>query len=473
MRTGDSSTPLKNLPTVAAPRASLEVQCSHAAARRALFGDVIPVTVGRYRITGRMGLGGMGIVYAARDPQLRRDVAIKVVQPGRLLADPVAGRAQLMTEARSLARVSSPHVVTVLDVGLHGEQVYLAMELAEGPTLDVWLAQEERTVPEILAVFTSAAQGLLDAHTLGVVHGDFKPANIVVTTDREGYTTRLIDFGLASLDRVGPSGGAGTPAYMAPEIRDGQRATTASDQYSFSVALAEALDGKKAPRRVRRALRRGLAETPEHRWSSMQALLDALSSPRPSWTTGPLALVIAGLLMGGVAWATGDSSESVPICPPDRSSEIWPPPAAVEQSLGPTVREHLSGHVEHWRSSWSQACELRTEDARACLDRQLDRMSALLEAPPSQRETPAWSMAVARLDPPQRCLEVRGEVLGDPEVVEAIERADARVTADPATTAGAAEAAAALERAQSLRSRLRGRRDGGDGATVGQTGAIR
>ncbi len=140
--------------------------------------------VGRYVITGRIGQGAMGAVYAAQDPELNRKVAIKVLRPE---AQATVGRpemqARLLREAQAMARLSHPSVVAVHDVGAFRDRVFVAMELVEGSTLRQWLKQSERSWGEVLDRYLSAGRGLAAAHAAGLVHRDFKPDNVSVGLD--------------------------------------------------------------------------------------------------------------------------------------------------------------------------------------------------------------------------------------------------------------------------------------------------
>src|SRR4051812_10268762 len=222
--------------------------------------------VGRYVVLERIGSGGMGVVYAAYDPELDRKVALKLLRPDRAGA---AGEAALRLQrgAQAIARLSDPHVVAVYDAGTFGDQVFVAMELMEGRTLRQWLGEGKRGWREIVDVFVAAGRGLAAAHAAGLVHRDFKPDNVLLGTDGR---VKVADFGLARpVGDADPGGGEaalmespgsrgllatpltewgvamGTPAYMAPEQLRGERADARSDQFSFCVALWEALYGRK------------------------------------------------------------------------------------------------------------------------------------------------------------------------------------------------------------------------------------
>ncbi len=278
---------------------------------------VAGMTLGRYRIESRLGAGGMGVVYAAHDPELHRRVALKLLH-GFARGGDDERRVRLQREAQAMAQLSHPHVVTVHDVGSVGDVVFVAMELVDGGTLGDWM-KARHGWPEIVDRFVAAGQGLAAAHAVGLVHRDFKPDNVLVGRDGR---VRVTDFGLArhlqpddtpwstegedgtlELTRVGAV--VGTPAYMSPEQLGGHPAQMASDQFSFCVAMWEALfgarpfpgrtlaqiaasieegpphaPGGRVPVRIVRALRRGLHLHPTERFPTMAALLEELVAAR-------------------------------------------------------------------------------------------------------------------------------------------------------------------------------------------------
>ena len=139
---------------------------------RPRFLEAIPDNLGRYRILDVLGQGGMGVVYSAHDPELERDVALKVLGPG---IHDTQGTARLQREARTLARLAHPNVVSIYDVGEADGQLFIAMERIEGRTLRAWLEAGTRRWQAIVAIFVAAGRGLVAAHEAGVVHRDFKP----------------------------------------------------------------------------------------------------------------------------------------------------------------------------------------------------------------------------------------------------------------------------------------------------------
>ncbi|QSQ19504.1 tetratricopeptide repeat protein [Pyxidicoccus parkwayensis] len=254
-------------------------------------------SVGRYVVLAPVGSGGMGVVYAAYDPKLDRKVALKLVRTDGDM--PGAARQQrLLQEAQALARLSHPNVVSVHDAGSYlSDQVFLAMEFVDGGTLRDWLKDGPRSWRDTVQVFLQAGRGLAAAHAAGLVHRDFKPDNVLLGRDGRA---RVTDFGLALLhtemERAGAEGipVVGTRGYQAPEVLAGRPADARADQFSFCVALYEALHGRRpfdggfdgvpalprdlrVPARVRRVLRRGLSLEPGERYSSLDGLLQELT----------------------------------------------------------------------------------------------------------------------------------------------------------------------------------------------------
>ncbi|MEM9452970.1 MAG: protein kinase [Myxococcota bacterium] len=287
--------------------------------------------IGRFKVQHKIASGGMGVVFAAKDEQLDRILAVKVLHTRENRNEEAYGR--MMREARAMARLSHPNVVQVHEVGEVDGKVFVAMEYVQGLTLRKWLKAERRSWRDVLEIFRQAGQGLMAAHSAGIVHRDFKPDNVIVSKD---YRVKVLDFGLArwhdpsdptyfdestSIDgeepvsRSGPheatymgEGGSltrtgfvmGTPAYMSPEQHKGFPADARSDQFSFCVALYEALYGRRpfpgrsfqqvartiteeaplprptdsrVPKWLHRVVMRGLSRNPAQRFPSMEALL--------------------------------------------------------------------------------------------------------------------------------------------------------------------------------------------------------
>ena len=388
------------------------------------------VSLGRFRLQAVLGRGGMGDVFAAYDPELRRPVAIKLLR-SRPDVDQGDGR-RLRREAAAIARLSHPNIVQVFDVGEAKGQVYIAMELVEGVNLRTWLVRKPRTPREIIDIFLQAGQGLAAAHGRGIVHRDFKMGNVLVGDDGR---VRVIDFGLArrdsesleqtpaglaktverrevlALEPVTATGQAmGTPGYMAPEQRAGQPAVAATDQYAFCVSVFEALTGIR-PRpgaepdaasvdsglspALERALRRGMAERPEQRWPSMGALLEALtrgSRVRRKWHW-PAAGVLVGVSALGL-WSWPNSPDEPQACDLPGVSEVWNDErrrelseavAGAEEHAAASeawLLERIDRHAQMLEQSRGALCDApgRDEGQRACLARRYLELEVVVEA---------------------------------------------------------------------------------------------
>ena len=320
--------------------------------------------LGRYRVEEVLGAGGMGVVYRAYDPELDRHVALKLVLAERFGGGSRERIARFVREAMAMAQLSHPNVVAIYDVGSTAGTVYMAMELFDGRTLKEWIA-EDHPWREVVPVMLAAAKGLAAAHRVGLVHRDFKPANVLIRSDgRVG----VADFGLArasgadsqaisdrsrnldddQLDDALHTNGArshssrlddditeagtivGTPRYMAPEQYRGEL-TEAVDQFAFCAVLYEAMYGVRAlagdtglelreaalggkiqapptsrtvPRWLHAIAMRGLARRPGERFASMDDVVAALERgivPRRVLWLGGLATV-AVVGLGSVAW---------------------------------------------------------------------------------------------------------------------------------------------------------------------------
>jgi tetratricopeptide (TPR) repeat protein/predicted Ser/Thr protein kinase len=294
---------------------------------------------GRYTLLEQIGAGGLGVVYAAYDAELDRRVALKFLRLQDDSGD--RGRGRLLREARAMAKLSHPHVVTVYDVGSVDDEVFIAMELVDGVPLSTWLRARTRTWQQVRGVLLQAGQGLAAAHEVGLVHRDLKPQNVLVGSDGRA---RVLDFGLARTtgtpldsgdpappagshdgDRITASGAiAGTPAYMAPEQFLAGPVGTEADQFSFCVTLFEGLFGHRpfhgpdlgsltqaiaqgtlvtprtphdVPAWLQRAVLRGLEADPAARYPSMHALLAALGRDRRARRKRILAAALGGMLV--------------------------------------------------------------------------------------------------------------------------------------------------------------------------------
>lgn len=253
--------------------AVLEKRLAVASILQASGADRERPRLGRLQVQSRIGGGAMGVVYRAHDPELQRLVAVKLLR-GWTGGDE---RAQIVHEARRLAQLTHPNVVTVHDIVNDDDGLHFTMEYVAGVTLSAWLTTHpDADFREVLDLFVQAGRGLAAAHDAGMVHRDFKPDNVLVGDDGR---VRVADFGLARVvhDRDAHSL-AGTPYYMAPEVAAAQPATPASDQFSYCLALRDALRGKEAPPHLNSAIERGLAVDPSQRHPGLQPIVAILSS---------------------------------------------------------------------------------------------------------------------------------------------------------------------------------------------------
>ncbi|MBD8869849.1 serine/threonine-protein kinase [Nocardioides donggukensis] len=200
---------------------------------------------GRYEIVRVLGRGGMGVVYEARQPELDRSVALKVLSWD--LAEDASFRERFVREATMLARLDSPHVIQVHESGVHEDQLYIATQLVAGGDLRTLIKETGSLHPAMaLAVLADVCAGLADAHDVGLVHRDVKPGNVLVRRRGDDVHCYLCDFGIArSTDdtHTRTSGIIGTGSYMAPERHEGVPASEASDIYSAGCLLWATLTG--------------------------------------------------------------------------------------------------------------------------------------------------------------------------------------------------------------------------------------
>ncbi len=336
----------------------------------------------RFEVIAVLGTGGMGTVYRARDPQLERDVAIKVLAEsaaiglrGDFLDDTIDLRGDapvacddLLREARMMAKLSHPNVLPVYEVGLANGSLFVVMEHIAGQDLESWLGIQ-RTTAEVLQVFVQAGRGLEAAHAHGIVHRDFKPPNVLIGTDGR---VRVADFGLSRLTMRTPAAmirvddGRGTPRYMAPELWQGAPATPASDVYAYCAAIDRALGSgaviddrdrrwreRGLTRSQRELLAAGMSDDPAVR-PALPAILAALDgrAPRRRWMiVGAVAAIALGI---GVAVATRPAST---------------PNCQIEQPL-----------AGHWDAARREALRSHLLEAAPKGDKQIDRILASLDA---------------------------------------------------------------------------------------------
>ena len=203
--------------------------------------------IGPYELSARIGAGGMGEVYKARDTRLNRTVAVKVLPDGAA-ADPEF-RERFEREARAVAALNHPHICVLYDVGSHEGMNFLVMEHLDGRTLAARVAEGPVSPEEALRYATQIASALERAHRAGVIHRDLKPANIMLTE----VGAKLLDFGLAKIvdadtdvTRTQEGTVLGTAAYMSPEQAEGKPLDARSDVFSFGTVVYEMVSGRRA-----------------------------------------------------------------------------------------------------------------------------------------------------------------------------------------------------------------------------------
>lgn len=393
---------------------SIETQLRQKAIASRLFDEDATVKVARFTILERLGMGAMGAVYRAYDPSLDRAVALKVLHPS-VMAAAAEAEVTMRREAKALARLSHPNVVTVHEVGGDAGRIWIAMELVEGGTLEARLRSLDagEHFDWVVKVMLQAGEGLAAAHEAGVIHRDFKPANVMVGTDER---VRVADFGLASVPREGAetSVGVGTPAYMPPEQWDSQVDATA-DQYAYCLVFWESLFGFRPERlgrepsspegadpraaQLAQVLAQGLREDASARHPSMRALLDAtrdvvFERPRQRQQARRRVGVVAGLIGTAVVASVLSSGASEEACSGaiDRLNVFWPGAerdaafdaldaldAAYAERAVPRVREVAEAFGQAWGTAYRSTClaHARQEQSDYVFER---RMSCLEQA---------------------------------------------------------------------------------------------
>jgi len=445
---------------------------------RPFVGELHPGSrVARYQILGALGRGGMGEVYAAYHPDLDRRIALKVVHGSG--SGSRERRVRLLREARAIARLSHPNVVAVHDAGTFGDRVFIVMELIDGQTVDQWLRSEPRTWQQVLDVFIAAGRGLAAAHAAGVIHRDFKPHNMMIG---KNGVVRVMDFGLARLAQddggetravdddepivemgtVTKTGAfIGTPAYMSPEQFRREATDARSDQFSFCVALHEALFGMRpstasaepgsptksgsressrssVPGWLRAIVMRGASVDREKRFGSMEQLISALERGRTRFRrrVSVVAVGVMAALVAAGAWRLAHANRFVCAVPQDRLAVAWAPGDAADprrqsihrafaasgrataETSWQRVSKVLDDYMTAWKAMYLQTCEathVRGEQSAevldlrmSCLNDNLDQVRALTDAfVTADGGVVSHAVAAAmRITPVSRCTDV-------------------------------------------------------------------
>jgi len=413
----------------------------HSAPKIESASGALPERIGRLVVLGHLGQGGMGVVYSAYDPRLDRKVAVKVLHEGTTSAQM---NARFTREAQTMAQLDHPNVVTIHDVGEHEGQLFISMAQVQGTTLREAIEGNELDWRRVVSLYIQAGRGLEAAHALGLIHRDFKPDNVLVDVDGRVQVT---DFGLAkahaqqaethssgtALGGLTSSAVLGTPAYMAAEQLLGEEITPRSDQFSFCVALWEALHGERpfggdtlsaltdavtrderqkpprtsgVPTWVRMVCERGLASDPKQRWPSMATLLDRLRRGHARARRIRIAMGLAALLAmvaGGIGVAKLGAARSLASCvnAGETMDTAWSEStrrslrdALVSTTLSYTetsaneVLLRLNAWASRWTSARRRSCEAHLVDddwnadllgrANDCLDERMMQFDALV-----------------------------------------------------------------------------------------------
>ena len=403
--------------------------------------------IGKFVVERELGAGANGAVYAVRDPELDREVALKLLHyRGHASAD---DEEVLLREARAMAKLSHPNLVPIYEAGRWEDSVYVAMELIAGGTLRDWLAAPHG---DPLALLLGAGRGLAAAHDAGVIHRDFKPENILVGPDGRA---RVGDFAIA----LHANDIVGTPAYMAPEQLRGEPADARSDQFGYCVVVYEAIAGERpatplAPLRSAAwpVLARGLSAAPAERYPDMHALLAALEPRRTR------RLAIAGALAATAIAATAAPLVLRPAAAPCAPVALaaWNPIASetartaflkTGSPIAAATFERTAAALDRYATAWTaqhtEACtatRVRHEASDALLDR---RTQCLAER---RAEVAAIAGELARA--------TRATVEQAPAAIAALPSPAACATpdsdADPVTDPDAAALRERLQRATAL-----------------------
>jgi len=495
-RRGDSQTATR----VDMERSSPATLRGTGPAREGGLPHTAPTQIGRFVVLRKLGEGGMGVVYAAYDEELERKVAIKLLRGEFHGQRQSVGQARLQREAQAMARLSHPNIVQVYDVGPFGKGVFLAMEFVHGCDLREWRQGGERAWRAILAAYLQAGHGLAAAHAAGIVHRDFKPDNALIGEDGR---VRVMDFGLArpneptredaatsmsssrlAVELTQDGSFVGTPAYMSPEQMLRDPADAKSDQFSFCVALFEALygfrpfpgadtaaikeallyddplpppRGTEVPGWVHQALLRGLSREPDRRFHDMPELLAALSADPSARRRRRLG--IAGVVLAtGLAAASGGvvmhewQATAAAVCAGGeaRLAGVWDGAVAeatraaligtgvpYAEGVATRVVSRLDAYAADWLRMHREACETHRRDEQsdalfdlrmACLDERRTAVKALVEVlADADAEVVSQAVQAAENVPTvDRCADVPALLAQspppeDPEVARAVE----------------------------------------------------
>ena len=338
---------------------------SHAALGPGLAGVTLPTRIGRFTVLEPLGSGGMGVVCAAYDSELDRKVAIKLLRPQTGTAGKLAlAQARLLREAQAMARLAHPNVVTIHEVGTHGDQVFIAMEFLFGMTLKRWLRRSRRPWQEVLAVFLQAGRGLAAAHAAGLIHRDFKPDNVMVTEDpRTGKLdrVRVFDFGVVQETREAAVRQSSQSLTMRTPNPDGRRVPTPEPEHRVDRSSSEDLQSEPLRRIRSHSLPLQGELTPMDSQDSAASSLDGSLPSDEIYATG---LTAAGALVGTPLYMAPEQYDGTA----DARSDQFSFCAALYEAL-------------YRRRPFGGDTAARLQQAK---------LVGAIRRPPKQREVPSW-----------------------------------------------------------------------------------
>ncbi|MBV1860203.1 MAG: serine/threonine protein kinase [Nannocystaceae bacterium] len=358
--------------------------------------EAVPTMPARYRLRGKVGRGGQGVVWRVWDQVLQREVAVKFVSTRS-----VRRRERLRREAQLLASVTHPTVLEVYDVDFGGDPGYICMPLCVGSLADpVLRPSSTRTIVE---QFAAVAEGLAAVHAAGILHRDVKPSNLLVANDG---SVRIADLGIATLtSETGDVGTrsqrapVGTPGFLAPEVRRGAPHTPSSDQYSYFISLQEVLTCRRSsdlqaslgPAWIRSIVSRGLSDDPNLRFSDMHEVAESLRAGERKSRRRRLALGAVGMLgvLGAGATLSSrppDDAVASPACAV-QGPITWDSDTQLEIGIqldnDARALSWMDAYVEGWAEAYDRSCEgaadAHPDSVRQCLWGQAERFDALVQ----------------------------------------------------------------------------------------------
>lgn len=385
--------------------------------------------IGRYILDGPLDDAGEGALYAAHDNKLERQVALRLIPSTHEDGTPYS-RARLLRETRAMARLSHPNVIQIYDVGATRRELFIAMELPGGESVRTWIDRASPVCSDVLATFVDAGRGLVAAHEIGLVHGDFDSRYVLRTETGRVVVT---DFGLTRARTR--ADGMSKPGNDAQLVRD--------DQYAFCAALYEALFHEdvpasvgdleqrpsvrdaEVPKPVIRALIRGLGR--DNRFGSMKGLLSALE-PRSGRRVLVLAVAAAVFAGGtGLAYALagiGDDSHCTQdVLPQELNAAARQTGLGVLRESSPAhgadsaawVERHLDTWTQSWADAWSAACHSGASEPPPCLQQAAGQAQAFVAALSTGAAATSEhaARAVLELPDPSRCAAGEAAIAAD------------------------------------------------------------